>query len=541
MTLPAWSLPAMLGVAALALITWNFAHGARLAALHSAGRPFRVLSGLGAFLFLPALVIAFLAPSAPGARVLGPLVWLWPLVTVGVAVQAAWALKRGSGSASASALIAAPIAAFDVLVAWVAVTRWMDGMGGALPEWALAPGMAVSTLAAAAFGTAVFPWAAALLMPVLVPAAPARQRATRAMRALMAIGSTAALSATLLAVPRAHAALRSTQALRPASDEAPARGEFAIGVRLFGTLTGPPSAATARHHMALADSLGVTALHVELAPGGTSVTALDSVARSIEPRRDSLLLVVTLTLNGSRAPIDGAEGQRHQAMIERVVRRLRPDVLVPAERVTTGSGAPSLEAWRDYYERAAATVRRADRRVTVALATDASTTVDSALTDWVMQGGSTVRAVALSVQDHGARPARVVDALNALARWASLARVVPDAWILGVPAAPGVTGEVVQQRLVRHALAWGAAHPWVRGIIAGDAGDVTAPTGLRTATGRARRALAEVGGALRAQRDTPAAPPPAVVPVTPVMPVAPASTPAAGRIVSPDTFTPPSR
>ena len=49
--LPEWSLAAVLGVGALALIAWNFAHGARLASLRSVGRPFRVLSGLGAFLF----------------------------------------------------------------------------------------------------------------------------------------------------------------------------------------------------------------------------------------------------------------------------------------------------------------------------------------------------------------------------------------------------------------------------------------------------------------------------------------------------------
>lgn len=518
----------MLGVGALALIAWNFGHGARLAALPSVGRPLRVLSGLGAFLFLPALLIALLAPSAPGARVLGPIVWLWPLVTLGVAVQAAWALRRGN----ASGLIATPITLFDALVAWVAVSRWVDGLGGVLPEWAHAPGMAISTLAAAVFGTAVFPWGAALLMPVLVPATAARGRASRTARALVAIGCTAALAVTVLALPRANAALRETRALLPAPAETPARGEFAIGVRLFGTLTGPPSAATVRHEMALADSFGVTALHIVLASGGASASALDSVARSIEPRRDSLLLVVTLTLNGSRTAVDGAQRQRHAAVIERVVRRLRPDVLVPAERVTTGSGAPTLEAWKDFYERAATTARRADRRVLVALATDASTAVDSALTDWVMQGGSPVRAVALSVQDRGAQPARLVNALNALARWASLARVVPDVWILGVPAAPAVTGEVVQQRLVRHTLAWGAAHPWVRGVIAGDAADVTAPTGLRTASGHARRALAEVGSALRTQRDTPDAPPPALPPV------APEATPA-GRSIAPDTLTPP--
>ncbi len=523
----------MLGVGALALITWNFGHGARLAALASVGRPLRVLSGLSAFLLLPALLIAFLAPSAPGSRVLGPLVWLWPLVTVGVAVQATWALRRGG----ASLLIATPITVFDALVAWVAVSRWVDGAGGALPEWTHAPGMAVSTFAAAVFGTAVFPWGAALLMPVLVPATAARGRAARAARALMAIGCTAAFAVTALALPRAEARLRSTRALRPAPAEASARGEFAIGVRLFGRLTGPPSAATARYEIALADSLSVTALHVELALGGTGTLALDSVARIIEPRRDSLLLVVTLTLDGSRARVDGAEQRRHAEVIERVLRRLRPNVLVPAERLTTGPGAPTVEAWKHFYERAATTARGVDRRVSVALATDASTAVDSALTDWVMQGGSPVHAVALSVQDRGARPARLVNALNALARWASLARVVPDAWILGVPAAPAVTGEVVHQRLVRHTLAWGAAHPWVRGVIAGDAADVTAPTGLRTASGRARRALAEVGSALRTQRDTPVAPPP-TLPLPALSPGAPEATPA-GRGTTPDTPTPP--
>ncbi|MBI5601093.1 MAG: hypothetical protein HY944_05965 [Gemmatimonadetes bacterium] len=528
MTLPEWSLPAALGAAALALIAWNFGHGARLAAHPSVGRPLRVLSGLGAFLFLPAILIAFLAPSAPGARVLGPLVWLWPLVTLGVVVQAAWALHRGS----ASLLITTPITVFDALVAWVAASRWVDGMGGALPEWTHAPGMAVSTLAAAVFGTSVFPWGAALLMPVLAPATPARSRASRTARALMAIGCTTALAMTVLALPGANSALIETRALLPAPVEVPARGEFAIGVRLFGTLTGPPSASTARHELALADSLGVTALHLVLAAGGASASALDSVARSIESRRDSLLLIVTLPLSGSRAVADDAQRQRHAALIERAVRRLRPDVLVPAERVTTGFGAPTIEEWKRFYESAATTARRADRRVSVALATDASTAVDSALTDWVMQGGSPVRAVALSVQDRGAEPARLVRALNALARWASLARVVPDAWILGVPTAPAVTGEVVQQRLVGYTLAWGAAHPWVRGVIAGDAADVTAPMGLRTAAGRARRALAEVGGALRTQRETPDAPPP----VPPV--VVPEATPA-GRSLAPDSLNPP--
>jgi hypothetical protein len=88
-------------------------------------------------------------------------------------------------------------------------------------------------------------------------------------------------------------------------------------------------------------------------------------------------------------------------------------------------------------------------------------------------------------------------------RWVSLARVSPSVWLVGVPTAPAISGEMAQQRLVRRALLWGASRAWVRGVIAGDASDVLASTGLRTATGRARGALAEVGAALRALREAP--------------------------------------
>ncbi len=499
--MPAWSLPAALGAGAVALLIWNFSLGLRLSDLPETSKGFRVLSGLGAFLFLPALVIGLLAPTAPGARVLGPLAWLWPLVTASIALQALWAFVISRASRASTLLIAV----FNLLVAWVAATRWIVSVGGALPVWALAPGVAVSSLATAGLGDVVFPWGAALFMPALASAAPARARITRVARALLASGCALVVVCTALALPRAFDTLSSTRALDVGSSDASARGELAIGVRVFGTLAGPPSSATARHDMALADSLGVTALHVELDPPAVTAGVLDSVARSIEPRRDSLLLVVTLTLGGRITPGEGATARARQALIERIVRRLRPDVLLPAERVTTGPGAPGADGWRAYYERAAATARRVDRDVTVALATDASSPADSALADWVMAGGSRVDAVALATHDGAAEPRAFVAALNAVARWASLARVMPDVWIVGVPTAPIVMGEVVQQQLVRHALAWSAARPWVRGVIAGDASDITAAAGLRTASGRARRALADVAAALRVQRDlTPA-------------------------------------
>lgn len=525
--MPDWSLPAALGIGAIALCIWNFSVGRRLSTLSAASRAFRMLSGLGAFLLLPALLIGLLAPTSPGIRVLGPLAWLWPLVTLIVLIQAVWAVVISRGSR----LTAAAIAAFNLLVAWVAVTRWVESLGGTLPAWALAPGYAVSSLAAFGMGTAAFSWGAGLLMPALAPATPPRSRMTRAFRALLATGCAGVIAFSGLALPKAARSLLAAGTLAMVTPDSGARGELSVGLRVFGALGGLPSGVTARRDMALADSLGLTALHVELDPSAATAAVLDSIARSIEPRRDSLTLVVTLTLGARAAPGTGDAERARLALIDRIVRRLHPDVLLPAERVTYGAGAPSVDGWRAYYEHAAIAARRVDRDITVALATDASAPADSALADWVMTGGSRVDAVAIAVRDNGADPLRFVNALHATARWVALARVRPDVWVVGVPSAPLVTGEYVQAQLVRHALAWGAARAWVRGVIAGDASDVLAATAVRTAAGRPRLALGEVATALRAQREAPHA----VAPDS----VSPAdSTPHRPRTNSSDTLPP---
>jgi len=532
-TLPEWSLHAALGALAAAVTVWNLSHGVRLSTHPAMSRAFRTLSGLCAFLVVPALAIGVLAPTAPGARVLGPLTWLWPLVAVGIAVQAAWATRRGS----AGMLLTLPIAIFDTLAAWVAVVRWADGWGASLPWWTHAPGVAVASLAAAALGSWAFPWAGALLVPALAPAAPARHRLTRLTRTLGAAAGMACVAVIGAATPRALGALIATRRVDRGTAAPRARSDLAVGLRLFGALDGAPPGAIARFDVGLADSLGVSALQVEFAPEGATTGAIDSVARSLELSRDSVLVVVTLSSGHALERRAGAEAQVRErlAAIERITRRLHPDVLVPADGVTTGSGAPDVAWWRSFYERAAATARHADRDVTIALATDASTRTDSTLCDWVLQGGSPVDAIAVMVRDDGARPARFVAALDAMARWASLARRAPTVWLLGVPAAPLVTGEATQRQLVRHALAWGAAHAWVRGIVAGDASDLMTATALRTATGRPRPALAEVGALLRAQRDLPA-----VVPTADPIPP-PDSMASSERRLPPESRTPPSR
>ncbi len=497
-----WGMPAAFAILGAALVGWNLALGARVSAQSSAGRAFRALTGLCAFLLVPSFVIGLLTPTAPGARVLEQLAWLWPVVVTGVAVQALWALLGGR----ASVAVAFPIALFDLMVAWVAVARWLEGHGAMLGAWVLAPGMAVSSIGATVLGEGAFLWSAAALVPVLVPVAPARWRLSGAWRALLAAGCIVALVLLGSEVPSAYGALTSGQALGAGTMPERARTDFAVGLRLFGTLSGAPAASVVRHDITLADSLGVTALHLELGAEGATAGALDSMARSIAARRDSLVLVVTLDMDrGVNQPAsdDDAWMRERIAFIERVMTRLRPDVLLPAEGVAPFAGAGAVPWWQSYYERVARSARRIDGNIIIALATDAGSPADSALCDWVMQGGSPVGAIALAVRAHSDTPARFEGAQAALARWVSMARVVPAVWLIGVPTSPAVAGEVAQQRLVRHALLWGASRTWVRGVIAGDASDALASTGLRTPGGRARRALTEIGLALRSLRDAP--------------------------------------
>ncbi len=200
-----WGIPAALAILGIALVGWNLALGARVSALPSAGRAFRALTGLCAFLLVPAFVIGLLTPTLPGARVLEQLAWLWPVVVVGVAVQALWALLGGR----AGVAVAFPIVLFDLMVAWVAVARWLEGHGALLGAWMLAPGMAVSSIGATVLGEGAFLWSAAALVPLLVPAAPARRRLNGAWRAFVATGCVVALVLLGSEVPSAYGALTS--------------------------------------------------------------------------------------------------------------------------------------------------------------------------------------------------------------------------------------------------------------------------------------------------------------------------------------------
>jgi hypothetical protein len=502
-TIPSWSVPAAFGALAAALLAWNLAIGVRATTLAGASSALRTLTGLSAFMLLPALVIGVLAPTAPGARVLTPLAWLWPTVALAVLVQAVWAFARRRSST----LHAIPVVLFDVLVAWIALARWLEALGAGLPAWLLAPGVAVSSLGAIALGDGAYLWSSWLLLPTLVPAAPARSSLSAAWRAVVAAGFALLLVLVGAELPRAFGRLRAVRTIGDGMMTERSRDDLALGVQLLGDVTAMPAPGAARHDAALADSLGVSAVFIVITPDGSSAAVLDSVARVLEGGRDSLTLVVSVAMARGEAPSPGANDERwvsgRVALVERVVKHLRPDVLLPAGDLAPEGGAAR---WEEYYERVARAARRIDRDVTIALATEASSALDSVLCDWVGQGGTPVDAIALSVPPGRNGPARLGASQRALVRWVSLARTPPVVWLVRLPSAPAVDGEVAQQRLVRQALQWASAREWVRGVIAGDASDTWWSGGLRAASGRSRLALAEVGSALHSLRDSPVLP-----------------------------------
>ncbi len=522
MTVPPWIAPAAIGAVTAALLVWNLAVGARLAARASTRPAFRLLGSLAAFLLVPALVIGVLAPTTAGARVLTPLAWLWPAVAVGIAVQAVWAL----GQRKAHLLHTLPVVLVDGLVAWIALARWSESLGAGLPPVLLAPGVAAASLGAAALGERAYHWSAWLLVPVLAPAAASRSPLRAAGRTLLAAWCAALLALIGARLPLAVDDLHAVRALGGATLTERTRDDFAVGLRLFGDVTAPPSAATARHDAGLADSLGVSAVLVTIMPDGATGPSLDSLSRLLEGRRDAVTLIVSLPFaRGDGAPFAAGDDRwlaSRTALVERTVRRLHPDILLPA-----GDQPPAGEAdaWKSYYVRLTRAARRLDRNVTIALATRASTPLDSVLCDWVGSGESSVNAIALTAMAGAGNPARAGAARAALARWIGLAAAPPSVWLVALPFAPAVDGEIAQQHVVRQALSWAAAHAWVRGVIAGDAADLWLDGGLRTASLRSRPALAEVGSALKALRESTAPPP--------MRPDTAATDTARGRSISP--------
>src|SRR6185369_5889191 len=150
---------------------------------------------------------------------------------------------------------------------------------------------------------------------------------------------------------------------------------------------------------------GLGAVAVVIDPAGARLAALDSLARSVEDdRRDSVLLIVSVgydrnTREAYRAS-PSAYMRARLAAVDRIVRRLRPDIILPArDPYTEGArvmGRVPLAWWQEFLTQASANARRVSNRVHVGVAASSFVGADSALYAWASRPGSAIDVVGFS-------------------------------------------------------------------------------------------------------------------------------------------------
>lgn len=485
----------------LLLIAGTILVAGRIARRRDASTTLLLLSGLGGLLIAPAAFVEAMTGSVITGRALSALAWLWPAACLLMLVQAVYATARGYVGRPLGVIITA----YDLLLAAMAIVRYDISLGGAPLE----PLVALSAAGAGALDIAASADATGhpffFFPPVLAPAVPVR---SRGFGVLLRSSATVVIIAwsTLLLLAMAPA-WNATTSFRPFArerlQERPA-GDLAIGVRLFPVVEGfgPDDDAVLRD-VSLARELGLTALSVFIAPGAASDALADSISRAIEePRQAGAVLIAVLAAGESRNQL-GPTGTTWQAVrareIELIVRRLRPDYLVPIAPTAIAGHRGAATDWIPYLRHAAEVTRRTRPATRVMLPLSGFSIADSTLYAWARRTDSPIDAVGFRLVPSVHGGAGVESRLLAAERWMRLTPGSPmEHWLLEVAAWPAVFGDHNQERAVWGTLAWASRQPTLRGVLVHAAADYGQPVGLRAVSGRIRPAAVRMGAATRA-------------------------------------------
>jgi hypothetical protein len=348
-------------------------------------------------------------------------------------------------------------------------------------------------------------------VPIVAPAYPALRRLTAGFRAFMALGVALGWTAAIFALgfPRAVVALRNYAVHRDDQLRERPKGDFDIGIKVLPDVGSNPPSMTVRNDFALADSLGATAISVVVVPDAGRL-AIDSLARIVNERyRDSTVLVVALGYRGkivpefAPRPLD--EAQR-LATIRRVVERMHPDILLPAEDpYTAGSravGTLPVERWKSYLTEAARVARSVDTSVKIGVSISAFSLRDSALYAWAASPDSPIDVVGFSLFPSPYRGADIDANQRAALRWMRVYPPTKDHWVFATGGFPLAYGEVSQQRAIWQVMAWASDQPAIKGLIVYEAGDYGQSRGLKAPNGRTRPAAIAVGKAIRGIKES---------------------------------------
>lgn len=498
-------LPYAFYAASLVVMLWDVFLAGQIAQLRRAPRFFRGITALGGLLIAPAALIVVASASILNGRAIHVIAWVWP-VTLGIfAIQALYAVARRL----VTPFIGVPIAAYDVILAVAAFARYAAYTGRDPSTGFLAISAAESSALGLLLGRAALFSPLAVQLPLLAPAYPARWRISATVRGTLAAMGMGFAVVFLAELPSAIVAVRSYAGYsRDRLQERP-RGDFTIGLRVFPALKDAPPPLALRSDLALVDSVGVGAIAVVIDPAGARLAALDSLARSLEEeRRDSVLLIVAVGYDANaresfrRSP--SAHMRARLAAVDRIVRKLRPDVILPARdpytEGTRAMGRVPLAWWQEFLRLAARDAHRVSNRVRVGVAASAFTTPDSSLYAWASRPDSPIDLVGFSFYPSYDGGGSLGARLRVADRW--MRGSTKRHWVFGAGAYPVAHGEPSQARALWGTLAWATSHASIKGLIVESAGDYDAVTGLRAPGGRVRPALATLERAVAAMAET---------------------------------------
>jgi len=509
-----WLAPAHLALT-LVIIIWDVVLAGSIAQVRLASKPFATITGFAGLLLIPAVIVAVATTTVITGRAISTIDWLWPSVIVLFAIQSVYALARRL----VNPLWGYPIAFYNVLLAVATGSRFFAAHGVDLPRPLLVIMAAQVDALALVTTEAALTSPFFLHVPMVTPAFPALRRLTAGFRVAMAAVAFAWFGVIMAEVPRADIALNSYDS--HADDRLRERPTgFAVGLKMFPDVESPPSAASVSTDIETADSLRVNVASVVFAPGASQV-AIDSVAHALASmQRDSLMVIATIGYRGKLLP-ELSKGsldlEERLATIRRVLTRLRPDVILPAQD-PYGIGARILgrlpvTEWQDYFTRAAAVVREVRPRTRVALSASAFDSRDSTLFAWAASAGSPITMVGFSFRP-SRLGARTIDAsFRAADRWMRAIPQTKPYWVFSAGGYPLVHGERSQDQAVWATLAWATAHGQVRGLVVNEASDYGQAMGIRAPNGRFRRVSSTVRRSIKGLRESatqaePAPPPP---------------------------------
>ncbi|HEX2601067.1 MAG TPA: hypothetical protein VHL32_03060 [Gemmatimonadaceae bacterium] len=504
--------PRLLGAIYLALsvamIAWDILMAGRIAQLRRIPRGFQGITGIAGLLLVPALVVAYTAQSLLYGRAIFLVAWLWPFTTLLFVLQTIYALARRL----VTPLLGFPLLVYNIIIATVAVTKFVITRGHDPMQFGLALNAAQASMLGSFFGAPALWNPIYLQVPIFAPSLPARWGFTRLARVALAGAAIAMTALVVIEIPGAYAGVRSYAIHDKDRLQEHPQGDFRIGLKIFPDLRGGPPPLAIRNDLALADTLGVDAISVVIDPEAAHGIALDSLARSIEEARtDSTLLIVSLgypkkgeqEFKQSRDTYTAARLKD----IDRIARRLKPDYLIPAVD-PLGEGTRILreerpEYWIDYFTRAARLAHYIYPRIKVSVPMSSYGTRDSTLYAWAARPGSGIDVIGFSLFP-GFDGARSLDTHTRVAsRWMKQFPKPKEHWVFAAGGYPLVHGEESQRLAIKDILAWATAEAPIKGLVVYEGGDYNTVRGLRAPGERLRPATAEV---IKAEKGLRAAP-----------------------------------